>query len=123
MAVHRLSASAPYVPVTLRNNGQERDCVALIDTGATMTAVSPEMIKALKPTVIGSIEVAGVGQLFGEASTDFLSIMIDRARPWVGVEVVAVAPSSPCQVLIGRDLMSRWIMAWDGPGDRLVISY
>ncbi len=45
-----------------------------------------------------------------------------KPSPEIGIEVVAAIPSSACQILIGRDIISRWIVTLDGPEDRLVIA-
>jgi hypothetical protein len=73
--------------------------------------------------VIGVIDVLQVGRRPEPSYTYYLEMRFDTDSPLIGVEVVAAVPSSPCQILIGRDLMSRWIMTVDGPGDRLLIAY
>jgi predicted aspartyl protease len=123
MAIHRLSASSPYVQVILRAGGRHVECIALIDTGASITAVHPDVIKELEPQVIGVADFVQVGGSQQWVPTYFLAIFLDGHPDPVGVEVVAANPSSTCQVLIGRDLLSRWIISYDGPYDRMIISY
>jgi hypothetical protein len=55
--------------------------------------------------------------------TYYFTIRLESESQGFGIEAVAAVPASPSQVLIGRDLLSRWMMSWDGPNNRLVISY
>ncbi len=78
MAIHRLTASSPLIHISLQSAEHSSAAIALIDTGASITAIHPELIRILNPQTID---------------------------------------------IIGRDLMSRWLMSWDGPADQLTISY
>ena len=123
MPIHRLTASAPYLWVGISGSGREVDAIALVDTGASMTSVHPDIIRELNAPVIGAVDVSRVGLRPEPTRTYYLKIRFDADTASIGVEVVAAVPSSPCQVLIARDLMSRWVMTVDGPGDRLLIAY
>jgi hypothetical protein len=123
MAIHRLAASRPYLPVVLFANDRVADAVALIDTGASITAVHPEIIGQLRPLKIGAVDVGRVGEAPQWAPTYYFTVRLGSESGGFGVEVVAAVPASPCEVLIGRDLLGRWVLSWDGTGDRLLISY
>jgi predicted aspartyl protease len=56
MTIHRLSLYAPYIQVTLIERGVARECVGLIDTGASMTAVHPQIIAGLDPIKTRSVD-------------------------------------------------------------------
>jgi hypothetical protein len=100
------------------------DPVALIDTGASITAVHPELIHSLKPQEIGVADMGRVEQERRLVPTYYFTIRFDDPGSGTfGVEVVAARPASPCQVLIGRALLCRWVLSWDGIGDQLLISY
>jgi predicted aspartyl protease len=125
MTIIRLPASQPYVPVTLSSWEGIKDCVALIDTGASMTAVHPAIVAELEAQVIGEVDIRRPDGATEWLPTYYFSLAmfsgIDRAEA-VPVEVVAATPASRCDVLIGRDLLGRWLTVYDGPGDRLLIS-
>ena len=123
MAIHRLSASQPYLPVVLFANNRMADAVALIDTGASITAIHTDIIKRLEPLRIGAVEVSRVGMASRWEPTYYFTIRFGPESLGFGVEVVAAVPASPCDVLIGRDLLARWVLSWDGMGDQLLISY
>jgi hypothetical protein len=123
MAIHRLSAFSPYMHVLLMSGGRSDSYVALIDTGASMTAVHPNIITVLNPRVIGVAAFSQVGRPQEWVPTYDFQMCLNGDPTKFGVEVIAAIPASPCQVLIGRDLMRRWLMVYDGPTDSLIISY
>jgi predicted aspartyl protease len=107
MAVHRLSASRPYLPALLSANGATIEVVALIDTGAVMTAIRPDLIEEIGASQIGFESFSGVGTASGRAPTYLFTIRLGPDSQEFAVEALAVSPASPCDVLIGRDLLSR----------------
>ena len=123
MAIHRLSTSRPCLPVILQANERAADAIALIDTGASITAIHPDIIGRLGPLKIGAVDVARVGESPRWVSTYYFSIRLGADPGGFGVEVVAAVPASPCEVQIGRDLLGRWILSWDGAGDQFLIAY
>jgi len=100
---------------------------ALIDTGATATAVSPAIRQALKPMKIGRarVHLPGVGVVWDD--TYFVRLKFGgHARPgrWFGLEVIEYRPSTPnIDVLIGMDLLVMINMVWDGPRGLLVLTF
>ena len=123
MAIHRLTASQPYLPALLFANDRMAEAVALIDTGASITAIHPDIIKRLDPLKIGAVEVGRVGMAPRWEPTYYVTIRLEPGSIGFGAEVVAAVPASPCEVLIGRDLLARWVLSWDGTGDQLLIAY
>jgi hypothetical protein len=122
MAIHRLQASQPYLPVILIGNQSLAEAIGLIDTGASITAVHPDIIKRIDPLKIGAVEVSRVGKATRWEPTYYCKMGLGLALEF-GLEVIAAVPASPCDVLIGRDLLARWVLSWDGMGDQLLISY
>jgi predicted aspartyl protease len=98
--------------------------VALIDTGASMTAIHPAIVAELESQPIGMTDIRRADGSTEWVPTYYFSMTILR-RDGVAfaVEAVAATPASPCDVLIGRDLLSRWLMVYDGPTNSLIISY
>jgi predicted aspartyl protease len=123
MAIHRLRASQPYLNIILQANERIGEAVALIDTGASMTAVHPRLVEQLQPTRIGNELVGRVNAAPVMQPTYFLTIRLGLDTQQFAVEVVSSIPASPCDLLIGRDVLSRWILFWDGAVDQLLISY
>ena len=123
MAVHRLSASQPSLTVSLIANGAMAETVALIDTGADMTAIRPDLVASMGAVHIGFELISQVGTAPRRVPTYYFTIRLGPDSQEFVVEALAVAPASSCDVLIGRDLLSRWVLSWDGPADRLLISY
>ncbi len=128
MAIHRLTESSLHVHVSISSGKRTADVIALIDTGASMSALHPDVIKSLDPQVIGAYDVRQIGEdgRPGEIlkfPSYYLAMIFDDTPPPMGIEVVAAVPRSPCQMLIGREYLGKWLMAWDGSGDRLAISY
>jgi hypothetical protein len=127
MPIHVLSAFSPYVHVEIRTSTASTLAIALFDTGASITAFHPKFIETMEPQQVGAIDTKVVEGRMEVENTYFFQIWLEpgmqvQARGF-GVEVVSREPASPCDILIGRDLMSRWMIALDGPGDRLIISY
>ena len=100
---------------------------ALTDTGADMTAISPEVVGAIRPMRIGDIPVArpAGGHAFRPTYDIRLGLgQAGAAASWVSLEVVeAPIPTPGVGVLIGMDLLSRVDMEWSGPRRRVVIKY
>lgn len=61
MPIHRLTASAPYVSILLTVGQNSGNYIALLDTGASMSAVDPDVVRALRPSKVGSVAYIQVG--------------------------------------------------------------
>jgi hypothetical protein len=142
MAVHVPSSMPPLIQVRSRTNRPEpaRDSggklllkTALIDTGASITAIAPPIIAALRPRKLRDIEITRpVAESLWALTFDIrLAFEPDpeqkewrlRGR-WFNVEAIAAAPASAgVDVLIGQDILGQIVMSWDGPRWRLLLMY
>jgi hypothetical protein len=111
------------MPAFLFANGASVEVVAMIDTGASVTAVRPDLVERMRAIDLGYLPFTQVGMPPRRMPTYYFTIRLGSDSQEFAVEALAVAPASKCDVLIGRDLLSRWVLNWDGPADRLVISY
>jgi hypothetical protein len=100
---------------------------ALIDTGADVTAISPDVVPALQPMKIGTQPVRRPGG--GAVLRDTYDIRLRfgghavRGR-WFSLEAVEVQPATAdIDILIGMDLLLQIDMAWLGPRRLLLLSY
>ncbi len=90
---------------------------ALIDTGSTVTTISPAIVAALQPMRLGA---QAVRRPFGRVEwcdTYDVRIRFGRARgKWFPTEALEVQPAAPgVDVLIGMDLLLSMTFTWDGP--------
>jgi predicted aspartyl protease len=105
-------ASVAYAP-----NGPTRVCNALIDTGATMTAIDPAILAAIDAQVIGGASIAQPGGMAVRVNTHDVRIRFGGQGRHYDIEAAAVAPVTPgVGMLIGVDLLLRIRMVWDGRG-------
>jgi hypothetical protein len=118
-----LSVPKAYVPW----GGPPGTWKALIDTGADMTAISPNVVAALKPMQIGVQAVGRPGG--GPVMCDTYDVRIrfgGHATPgrWFHLEAVEVPPATAgVDVLIGMELLLQIDRAWFGPRRLLFLSY
>jgi len=121
------TASAYRSPID-PNSIKTAQILAHFDTGATKTSIDIELAKELNLIPIGespSHTAAGLRQ-----ATDFvidLSFPGTNLRPFVNLQISSCKltdPSMPLQfkMLLGRDVMSRWSIVWDGPSSTVIIS-
>jgi hypothetical protein len=92
---------------------------ALIDTGAQRTVVSPEAVRRAGLSKINEADVRGIGGIV-RAAVYVASLQFPRC----GLRTVEVMEVSCCDLptypflyhcLLGRDVLSRWILNYDGP--------
>jgi hypothetical protein len=105
MAIHRLSASHPILPLFLFANEKMAEAVALIDTGAFMTAIRPDLIARMGALHIGFELFSQVGTAPRREPTYYFTLRLGPDSQEFAVEALAVSPASSCDVLIGRDLL------------------
>jgi hypothetical protein len=136
MAIHTLSTFLPTIQVELRvpktsiahgRGGEPITGTALVDTGATITAVSPAVMRALNPSPFGTALYHPRGQVPAWIDT-YLAILVietatDSGRTFA-LEIIEEQPVTPgVDILLGHVLLMRVIMVWDGPRDRLILTY
>ncbi len=87
---------------------------ALLDSGADRTVVPAELARVLDLPVVGTIRVETVagGRM---ARLHALSVLIEG----LVVDVQAVAAAD--ELLVGRDLLRRFVVTLDGPAGELTI--
>ncbi|MFY9559585.1 MAG: retropepsin-like aspartic protease [Terriglobales bacterium] len=90
---------------------------ALIDTGAQRTVVSPEAVRRAGLAKINEADIRGVGGIT-RAGVYVASLQF----PKCGLRTIEVIEVSCCELshilyhcLLGRDVLSRWILNYDGP--------
>jgi hypothetical protein len=142
MAIHVLNTIPPLIQagISVGQAHLARDLgkppvmkTALIDIGASMTAITPKTIAELRPLRLGLIEIKRPGGAIIRASSYDVRIAFEpdpqpdqwwlRGR-WFDVEAVSAAPASAgVDVLIGQDLLGQIVMSWDGPRWKLLLMY
>lgn len=94
--------------------------IALLDTGATTTVVSPEIIQAITPHQTGFTQVHTASQ-----TKDFPTYIGQIVFPWGSAKISEIIeldlPQTLHRCLIGRDLMKNWTMIYDGIFGQLTI--
>lgn len=136
MAIHVLSTSLPTAQIEVRvpqNHaahgyvGHPVTETALVDTGATITAISPSIRKQLQPPPFGTVLYQPRGQHAIWVPTYLVLLVIEphthsgRVFP---LEVIEEQPATPgVQLLLGCDLLRKVVLVWDGPRDRLLLTY
>jgi len=115
----------------LPNNPQSvksTQILAHFDTGANKTSIDTEIAKLLNLVPIGespSHTAAGLRQ-----ATDFvidLSFPGTNLNPFRNLQISSCVLTNPnlpppFKMLIGRDVMSRWNVIWDGPTSSVIIN-
>ena len=115
----------------LQNNSQPVEVAQIFahfDTGATKTSIDIELAKQLNLIPIGespSHTAAGLRQ-----ATNFvidLSFPGSNLHPFRNLQISSCELTNPTvplpfKMLIGRDVMSRWNIVWDGPTSSVIVS-
>jgi len=121
------TASAYHIP----NNPQSvktAQIMAHFDTGASKTSIDVELAKQLDLIPTGespSNTAAGMRQ-----AIDFvidLNFPGASLHPFKNLQISSCELTNPTmpltfKMLIGRDVMSRWNIVWDGPSSTVIIS-
>jgi hypothetical protein len=142
MAVHVLATMPPLIQVGIRSSRSDRARGAsgqailrtgLIDTGASITAIHPDLIAAIRPVQLGTMDIKrSTGPALWRRTWDIrLAFEPDPQDPqwwlrgqWFNLEAIEVTPASAgVDVLIGRDLLKKIVMSWDGPRSKVLLMY
>jgi hypothetical protein len=99
----------------------------LIDTGATQTAISNAVHQVLHPAVSGSIpyQRPGVPQVV----VPMYAIRLNfeghlSGNPWFDLDVVVVNPATPgIDVLVGMDVLSQFVLFYEGANKTMILAY
>jgi hypothetical protein len=101
---------------------------ALIDTGSDLSVIHPQVLQQLGVQATGSVRVRrpGSGGGFRLAALFDTELSIGGVSPgtvWIPTRVVGVAPSTPTVLaLIGRDVLERCTLFYNGPRAELTLS-
>jgi hypothetical protein len=99
----------------------------LIDTGATRTAISDAVLRALQLSISGSTSYLrpGVPEMLVAKYAMRLNFEGHLSgNPWFDLEVVVADAASPgVDVLIGMDVLSRLVLFYEGVNGTMVLSY
>lgn len=113
----QLAASGQSVPQPVTG-------MALIDTGATMTAVDTSVVAALGVNPVGVVPVGTAG---GPATQPVypIRLQIQGVGLVLNFSRVTGAPLKPMNLvaLLGRDVLSRMILIYDGPSSEYVLTF
>jgi predicted aspartyl protease len=138
MALHVIDMGpfGPLIQVGIRvgaefdasgRGGAPRSYNALIDTGASTTAISPKVVADVQPqrievrTLNRATAAEGLAYIY-DVRLKFESHLVPGR--WFDLEVVETAPVTPgVDVLIGQDLLLKLIMLSNGPLGKLVLMY
>lgn len=97
---------------------------ALIDTGAQRTVLSPQAVQRVGLFKINEADLRVVGAIV-KADVYVASLQF----PLCGLRTIEVIEVSCCELphilyhcLIGRDVLSRWVLNYDGPEGKWQIS-
>jgi predicted aspartyl protease len=106
--------------------GTPRTCTALLDTGASSTAISPTIVRQVQPQIVGTTPIKGVGAS-SLAHTYEIQIKFEhhlQPGTWYNLEAVEAVPATPgVDILIGRDLLKNIAMFYDGPSEKLTLMF
>jgi hypothetical protein len=100
----------------------------LIDTGADLSVVHPQILQQLGVPATRSVRIRrpGAGDGFLVASLYDVDLSIGGASPgtrWIATRVIGVAPSTPTVLaLIGRDVLGQCTLFYNGPRSELTLS-
>ncbi len=142
MPIHSLNAIPPYVQVGLsvgivyRKNHRGGPPIgrnALIDTGASITAITPAVVATLAPQKAGQMEHTrpNEGPIFRPTYLIQLCFTPDLGEAdwvadahWFTAKAVESKIATPgVDVLIGQDVLAHLALTWDGPRGRLLLMY
>ena len=115
------SSSTPHI----LNSAQ---IIAHFDTGASKSSIDVELAKQLGFLPIGESPghtAAGLRQ-----ATEYvidLSFPATNLKPFINLRISSCQLTDPAiqlpfKMLLGRDVMSRWNILWDGPSSTIIIN-
>jgi hypothetical protein len=111
----QIQPPAPFVYVTLRNpvtGAEEKNVPAQLDSAGDRTLLPASVVQSLSLPQIGSILIGGAGGLTQAMPSYPVEIVIHNL-PSMTMELVA----SPGEnwILLGRDVLNKFVVMLDGP--------
>jgi hypothetical protein len=95
---------------------------ALIDSGASISAIDLSVVSALQISPMG---VATILTPAGPAKQNLFPARFELPRLRIDISAVLGVDVKPQGIiaLIGRDILSRFLMIYHGPGGRVTLSF
>jgi len=97
---------------------------ALVDTGASITAIQVDTGQRLGLPVTGSIQIGGAT---GVAQQPVYGAFLKITDPFIEFDPLRLAgaqlTSVPFQMLIGRDILCKMLLAYDGKRGRFSLNF
>jgi hypothetical protein len=96
---------------------------ALIDTGSSITVINPELAITHKLRQTGFAEVSAVGS--SGRYPEYAAALSFPGTTLPGLDPVKVVACSlfkqPVSCLVGRDMLKRWVLLYNGPAGQIRI--
>ena len=98
------------------SSGSPQTATAMIDTGASISGILPALAQAAGGVPVSSIDIGGVT---GTSSAQIYALQVNLPQYNISFDVIDVAgvdlPQQNIQFLLGRDMLSKMILTFDGP--------
>jgi hypothetical protein len=101
---------------------------ALIDTGSDLSVIHPRVLLQLGVQATGSIRIRRPGAVEGYRPALLCDVQLSPGgigpdTLWISTRVVSVSPSTPSVfALIGRDVLERCTLFYNGPRGEVSLS-
>jgi predicted aspartyl protease len=107
--------------------GAPRSYTALIDTGASITAISPKVVNEVQPQPGSHATLRRIATAPLALNMHYVRVKSeDHLTPgrWFDLEAVETTPVTPgVDILIGQDLLLMLTLLYNGPLGKLVVMY
>jgi hypothetical protein len=138
MAIHviDLGQPGPLIQVGIRagasfeasgRGGAPRSYSALIDTGASSSAISHKVVADVRPQSAGGMTLGRIGAAPVALPTYEVRLKFEHhlaAGRWFGLEAVRTNRVTPgIDVLIGQDLLLQLTFLYNGPLGKLILMF
>ena len=112
---------------SMRQNGDTpgtmEEVQALVDTGASITAINEELAARLGLIPTGSVQVGGVTGVDTRPLYGARIVMPEPGFTFDPVQIVGANLNAPdFQILIGRNLLCSMLMTYDGPRGQFALT-
>jgi Aspartyl protease len=111
----QVSPPAPFIHVTIKRGDGTGSSVAVpaqLDTAADKTVIPMSAVRDLGLEQAGLLQVAGLGNAAMPVPVYVVEMVLHEMTP-VTVDVLSVAGEE--HVLLGRDVLNRYRVTFDGP--------
>jgi len=96
------------------------ECTAMVDTGASHTAVPTSILDSIRAPYLDEVTAAGYdGSLVRLDLREASLVVIEPGWPlparFSGLRVIALPDEG--EILLGRDVLNQWVITLDGPAE------